>query len=74
MDLPKSFDTLSHELIVLKLWQYGAAQTATALLKIYLSILVKELSMETVILISKIFLQAFHKDPYWVYGYLISLC
>ena len=74
MDLPKSFDTLSHDLIVLKLWQYGAAQTATALIKDYLSILVKELNMETVTLIGKIFLQVFHEDPYWVHGYLTFLC
>ena len=37
MDLSKAFDTLPHELIVLKLKEYGADEATTSLIKDYLS-------------------------------------
>ena len=37
MDLSKAFDTLPHELIVLKLKEYGADEATTALIRDYLS-------------------------------------
>jgi len=37
MDLSKAFDTLPHELIVLKLKEYGADEATTTLIKDYLS-------------------------------------
>jgi len=37
MDLSKAFDTLRHELIVLKLKEYGADEAKTTLVKDYLS-------------------------------------